>query len=117
MKLTQKDKEFLENLRKLMESKELWVELRPGKPSYMVLRGTYGDHIDRAFHMTRQGVRWRFHRLFNDVYVSSFESVLLIEKVFGPQLREHAVRISQERYTIRQEARPADFQSAQEVCK
>jgi len=29
MKLTEKDKEFLENLKKLMESKELWVGLKP----------------------------------------------------------------------------------------
>jgi hypothetical protein len=117
MGLTQKDREFLETLRKLMESKDLWVEFQDGRPGYMVLRGTYGDKVHQAFHMTRQGVRWRFHRLFNDVYVSSFESVLLIEKAFGPQLREHAVRISRERYTISQEVRSADFQSAHEVSR
>ena len=111
MKLTQKDKEFLETLRKLMESKELWVELRPGKPSYMVLRGTYGDHIDRAFHMTRQGVRWRFQRLA-DVYISAFETILFVERTLGPQLREHAVRISKERYELRQRIAESGFQSA-----
>ena len=39
MKLTEKDKTFLENLKKLMESKNLWVEFKPGRPSYMVLKG------------------------------------------------------------------------------
>ncbi len=95
-----------------MESKDLSVELRPGKPSYMVLRGTYGDHIDKAFHMTRQGARWRFQRLLGDVYVSAFETILFIEQVFGPQLREHAIRISKERYEMRQQIAENGFQSA-----
>ena len=111
MKLNQKDKEFLENLRKLMESKDLWVELRPGRLSYMVLRGTYGDRMDKAFHMTRQGVRWRFQRLA-DMYISSFETILFVEKILGPQLREHAVRISKERYELRQQATANAFQTA-----
>jgi hypothetical protein len=112
VKLTQKDKEFLETLTKLMESKDLCVELRPGRPSYMVLRGTYGDHIGKAFHMTRQGVRWRFQRLLGDVYVSAFETILFIERIFGPQLREHAIRISKERYELRQKIAENGFQSA-----
>ena len=112
MKLTQKDKEFLEALKKLMESKDLRVELRPGKPSYMVLRGTYGEKIDQTFHMTRQGVRWRFQRLLGDIYISAFESILFIEKTFGTQLREHAVRISRERYELRQQVTESGFQSA-----
>jgi len=99
-------------LRKLLESKELWVELRPGRPSYMVLRGTYGDHIHHAFKMTRQGVRWRFQRLLGDIYVSAFESILLIEKTLGTQLREHAMRISRERYELRQQVTENGFQSA-----
>ena len=115
MSLTQKDREFLETLKRLMESKDLWVQFQEGRPGYMVLRGTYGDHIYQAFRMTRQGVRWRFHRLFNEVYVSAFETILFVEKIFGPQLREHAVRISQERYAHRQEVRTADFQSAERV--
>ena len=112
MKLTQKDREFLETLKRLMESKDLCVELRPGRPSYMVLRGTYGDHIDKAFRMTRQGVRWRFQRLLGDIYVSAFETILFIEQVFGPQLREHAIRISKERYELRQQALENGFESA-----
>ena len=112
MKITQKDKQFLETLRTLMESKDLWVELRPGRPSYMVLRGAYGEKIHQAFRMTRQGVRWRFQRLFNDIYVSAFEALLFIEKTFGTELREHAMRISKERYALRQQLRENDFQSA-----
>ena len=51
--------------------------------------------------MTRQGVRWRFQRLLSDIYVSAFETILFIEKTFGTQLREHATRISRERYASR----------------
>ena len=112
MKLTQKDKECLETLKNLMESKDLSVELRPGRPSYMVLRGTYGETIHKAFRMTRQGVRWRFQRLLGDIYVSAFETILFIEQVFGPRLREHALRISRERYELRQKMVENGFQSA-----
>ena len=52
MKLTEKDKSFLENLKNLMESKDLWVELKLGRPSYMVLKGTYGEKIHKTFRMT-----------------------------------------------------------------
>ncbi len=114
MRLTQKDREFQETLKRLMESKDLWVDYTAGPPGYMVLRGTYGDKVHQAFRMTRQGVRWRFQRLFNAVYVSAFETILFIEKVFGPQLRDHAVRISQERYSHRQQHRHAEFHSTQD---
>ena len=110
MKLTEKDKIFLETLKTLMESKDLWVELKPDQPSRMVLRGTYGEKVHNTFRMTRQGVRWRFWRLFNDIYVSAFETILFIEKVFGTELRDHAIRISREKYALRQEA--ISFQSA-----
>src|SRR5512136_3220867 len=98
MKLTEQDKAFLENLKTLMESKDLWVELKPGRPSYMVLKGTYGEKIHKTFRMTRQGVRWRFQRLFNQVYVEAFLTILMIEKTFGTQLRGYAVRVSRERH-------------------
>jgi hypothetical protein len=78
----------------------------------MVLRGNYGEKIHKTFRMTRQGVRWRFWHLFNQDYVQAFEAILAIEKVFGPQLREHAIRISKERYALRQEAMQTGFQSA-----
>jgi len=115
MKLTEKDKAFLETLKSLMESRDLYVELKPDQPSRMVLRGTYGEKVHKAFRMTRQGVRWRFWRLFNDIYVSAFETILFIEKVFGTELREHAIRISKERYALRQEA--ISFQSADALLK
>ena len=111
MKLTQKDKEFLSQLRQLMESKDLSVELKPDRPSYMVLKGTYGEKIHKAFRISRQGVRWRFGRIM-DQYISSFESILFIERIFGTQLRDHAVRISKERYALRQQAAENGFQSA-----
>jgi len=115
MKLTEKDKAFLETLRKLMESKDLRVELKLDKPSRMVLRGNYGEKVYKAFRMTRQGVRWRFWRLFNNIYVSAFETILFIEKVLGTELREHAIRISKERYALHQEA--ISFQSADALLK
>ena len=78
----------------------------------MVLRGTYGEKIHRAFRMTRQGVRWRFWRLFNDIYVSAFETILFVERTFGTQLRDHAIRISKERYALRQQTTRVGFTSA-----
>ena len=85
-----------------MDSNDLWVELKSDRPSYMVLKGTYGEKIHKTFRITRQGVRWRFQRLFSQVYVEAFETILFVEKTFGTQLREHAVRISKERYEMRQ---------------
>jgi hypothetical protein len=116
MKLTTKDKEFLERLRELMESKDLSVDLRGDRPSYMVLRGTYGEKIHQTFRMSRQGVRWRFQRLLNDIYVSAFETILVVEKTFGTQLRDHALRISKERYALRQQVSRGDLRSADTVA-
>ena len=86
-------------------------------PSYMVLKGTYGQKIYKAFRTTRQGVRWRFQRLFSHVYVEAFETILMIEKVFGAELREHAVRISRERYIAREEVLSRGFQNAGDLDK
>lgn len=117
MKLTEKDKAFLETLNRLMDSNDLWVELRVDHPSYMVLRGTYGDKVHRSFRMTRQGVRWRFWRLFNHIYVSAFETILFIERIFGSRLRVHAICISKERHALRQALNhgTAGFQGANEL--
>ena len=93
------------------------MELKPGKSSYMVLKGTYGEKIHKTFRMTRQGVRWRFYRLFNQVYVDAFSTILMIEKVFRIQLREYAVKISKERYELRQEVLSQGFQSAADVSQ
>jgi len=78
----------------------------------MVLKGTYGEKIHQTFGMTRQGVRWRFQRLFSHVYVEAFETILMIEKVFGTQLREYAIKISRERYGLRGEMLSKGFQTA-----
>jgi len=91
------------------------VELKPGRPSYMVLKGTYGEKIHETFKMTRQGVRWRFQRLFGSIYVEAFETILMVEKVLGTQLREYAVRISRERYALRNEVNNSGFRTADEV--
>ncbi len=108
--MTEKDKIFLEKLKKLMNSKELKVQLAPGEPSYMVLKGTYGERIHKTFGVTRQGVRWRFQHLFGRAYVEAFETIMFIEKSFGTQLREYAIRISKERYALRQKAQHSGFE-------
>ena len=78
----------------------------------MVLRGTYGEKVHKAFRMTRQGVRWRFWRLMNDVYVSAFETILFIESTFGTQLRDHAIQISRQRYELHHKLLQNGFQGA-----
>jgi len=78
----------------------------------MVLKGTYGEKIHKTFRMTRQGVRWRLYRLFNQVYVDAFSTILMIERTFGTQLREYAVRISRERCEMREEIAKEGFRSA-----
>ena len=113
--MTEKDKVFLEELRKLMDSKDLRVELRPGNPSHMVLKGTYGDKIHKTFGVTRQGVRWRFHHLFSHAYVGAFETIVFVETIFGTQLRDYAIRISKERYALRQKSARTEFKSASDM--
>ena len=81
----------------------------------MVLCGTYGEKIHKSFRMTRQGVRWRFQHLFGDIYIRAFETILLIEKTFGTQLREYAIRISRERYELRKKIETIGFQNGDEL--
>ena len=95
-----------------MDSKDMSVELKPDTPSRMVLKGTYGEKIHKTFGVTRQGVRWRFQRLFGQVYVQAFLTILMIERTFGTHLRDYAVRISKERYVLHQKANQCSFQSA-----
>jgi hypothetical protein len=71
----------------------------------MVLKGTYGEQIHKTFGVTRQGVRWRFQHIFGQIYVEAFLVILTIEKIFGTQLREYAIRISREKYQLRQKAK------------
>lgn len=84
-----------------MDLKDLRVVLKPGEPSRMILKGTYGEKIHKTFGVTRQGVSWRFQHLFGQAYVRSFETIMFIEKIFGIQLRDYAIRISKERYALR----------------
>ena len=104
MKLTIKDKEFLEQLRILFDQKELSVELIKDGLTRMVLRQNYGDKIARSFGITRQGVRWRFQRLFNEIYVEAYCTIYMIEKLFGTDLRQMALEIARERAALRKKA-------------
>ena len=97
-------------MKKLMDSKDLRVVLKPGEPSLMVLKGTYGEKIHKTFGVTRQGVRWRFQHLFGQAYIRSFETIMFIEKIFGSQLRDYAIRISKEEYALRQNALQGSFE-------
>lgn len=101
MKLTQKDRDFLERLKLLIESRDLSVEMKEDGYKRLVLKQNYGDKIGSVFQMSRQGVRWRFWRLFNEVYVSSYETIYLMESLFGIQLRQQALAIAKERVEMR----------------
>ena len=104
MKLTLKDKDFLEHLRILLDSKDLSVELKYDGLKRFVLRSNYGDQIESAFNLTRQGVRWRFQRLFNEIYVSAYECIYMVESLFGTDLRHKAMEIARERVELRKKA-------------
>jgi hypothetical protein len=104
MKLTLKDKEFLERLKGLVESKDLSIELKQDGLKRLVLRQNYGDKIESEFGMSRQGVRWRFHRLFSRVYIDAYEVLYYIESNFGTDLRQKALEIARERVELRRKA-------------
>ena len=103
MKLNRKDKEFLERLKQLIDQDAVWIERTFESPLYFVLRGNYGDRVERLFKLTRQGVRWRFWRLFNDIYVSAYESIIFIEKQLGSGFRQDALIIAHDRFVRRQQ--------------
>ena len=106
MKLTQKDKEFMERLRSLLDQKDLRIELQERGFKRLVLRQNYGSRIETYFGMTRQGVRWRFQRLA-DVYVSAYETIYWLESNFGAGLRQKAMAIAKERAELRRKAQSA----------
>ena len=116
MKLTEKDKAFLDKLRLLVEEKELWIEKRSSSPGYFVLRGNYGDKMDQAFGVTRQGVRWRFWHIFNQIYISAYESIFFVERNFGTFLRLPAMEISKERFILREKAKRVDFIAGDKIA-
>ena len=103
MKLTEKDKQFIERLKELVDQRTLWIERVSVSPGYFVLRGNYGVRISEKFGLSRQGVRWRFWRLFNEIYVSAYETILFVERNFGPELRRDAMAIAREHFQMRQE--------------
>lgn len=105
MKLTNKDKEFLERLKDLFEKKDLSVELQDNGIKRMILCKNYGDKVESAFGMTRQGVRWRFQRLFNEIYVNAYLTIYWIESNFGTELRKMAIEIARERVELRKKAK------------
>ena len=89
-------------LKSLVEENELEIELKEFPYKYFILKGNYGQKIERMFNISRQGVRWRFYRVFNLIYVSAYESIFTIEKYFGTSLRDQAIEISKQRYLFRQ---------------
>ena len=109
MKLTCKDKDFLERLKKLLDEKELAIELKEDGIKRLVLRQNYGDKVEKTFNMSRQGVRWRFYRLFNEVYVSAYETIYFVETFFGTELRQMAIEIARERVELRKKAQKIEF--------
>ena len=104
MKLTIKDRDFLERLKSLLESKDLSIELKQDGLKRLVLRQNYGDKVESCFDMTRQGVRWRFQRLFNDIYVNAYLTIFWVESNFGTELRQKAIEIARERVELKKKA-------------
>ena len=109
MKLTLKDKDFLERLRHLFDSKDLNIELKKDGLKRLILRRNYGDKVEREFNLTRQGVRWRFNRLFNEAYPAAYECVYMVESLFGTELRQKAIEIAKERVALRKKAQKSDI--------
>ena len=109
MKLTCKDKDFLERLKKLLDEKELAIELKEDGTKRLVLRQNYGDKVEKTFNMSRQGVRWRFYRLFNEVYIEAYQVIFFVESNFGTELRQMAIEIARERVELRKKAQKIEF--------
>lgn len=96
MKLTDKDIAFLGTLKRLMDHADLRVERRRER---LVLRQNYGSYIESSFRMSRQGVRWRFQRTM-DMYISAFQTILLIEQTLGSDVRDLAIAASRARHRM-----------------
>ena len=112
MKLTEKDKDLIEKLKALVESKDLSIELINDGLLRLVLRQNYGEQIESEFKMTRQGVRWRFQRLFNEVYLNAYLTVFWIESNFGVDLRDKILQIARQRVELRKKAQKTEFMPA-----
>ena len=112
MKLTHKDKDFLERLKPLLEERELTIELKKDGLKRLVLRQNYGDKVEKTFNMSRQGVRWRFYRIFNEIYVEAYEIIFWVESRFGTELRQKAMEIARERVELRKKVQKIEFVDA-----
>ena len=108
MKLTVKDKDFLERLKQLIEEKELKICLKEDGLKRLVLCQNYGDKVERTFNMTRQGVRWRFHHLA-EMYLGALEAIYWMESSLGTELRSMALEIARERVALRKRASSRGF--------
>ena len=104
MKLTEKDKQFVDRLRALFDEKDLSIDLKENGLKRLVLRRNYGSHIEACFGLTRQGIRWRFQRLFGEIYVNAYLTILWIESHFGTELRDKAMAIARQRFEIYKKA-------------
>ena len=104
MKLTEKDKQFIEKLKMLIEERDLKIELKEDGVKRFVLRKNYGDKIERIFGLSRQGIRWRFQRLFGEIYPSTYETIYWVESIFGTELRTIALEIAKQRVELRKKA-------------
>ena len=94
----------MERLRTLMDEKELSVELTEDGLKHLVLKKNYGDKIEAHFGLSRQGVRWRFHRIFSQMYPEAYSAILFIESHFGTDLRSAAMAIAKQRAEMRKKA-------------
>lgn len=112
MKLTSKDKDFLERLKSLLEAKELTIGLKEDGYKRFVLCQNYGDKVEKSFGMSRQGVRWRFYRLFNEIYIEAYQVIFFVESNFGSELRQMAMEIAKERVELRKKAQKIEFLDA-----
>lgn len=101
MKLTEKDDEFLRRLKVFIDKNDLDIEFKSDGFKRLVLRRNYGSKIESAFGLSRQGIRWRFKRVFNEIYVNAYLTIYLIESQFGIDLRQKAIDIAKEQVELR----------------
>ena len=104
MRLTTKDKAFLETLRRMLDEGELSIEFREDGIKRIVLRQNYGAKVAQRFGVSRQGVRWRFQRLFCQGYVETYERLFWFEALFGIRLRHYAIAMAKQRVELRKKA-------------
>jgi hypothetical protein len=103
MKLTKKDAEFLVLLKELVNDGTLAIEMKEEGLKRFTLRRNYGSHVERVFKMTRQGIRWRFQRLF-EMYIEAYSTILWVESNFETGLRRQAMSIAKQRAEMRKKA-------------